>query len=119
MSTEAIHPQASTLLSVAKEMQQLKRSESDAKKGIDPEDAVLADLANMPGWRVLKNYILRIKEGLKPDYQGLAESMKDGDFFQSYGMRTVIYDILAEQLDAVIEKVEGTEDVVTQERASQ
>jgi len=110
--SQAITPTRAALLQMAR---QLKGSEeADAKKGIDYKDAHLHELKSMPGWKDLSGFIDRQAKALRPVYD--FEGDNDDDFFKSYGMRSVVYDIVRTFADSIIAKVEDTYEEVEKRR---
>lgn len=107
----AVTPNRSALLKFAREINRDK----DDKSGIDKGDASLAELASLPGWGTLKEFIERRREALRPKFD-FGDENSDDDIFKSYGMRSVVYDIVSGQLDLIIQKVEDAKKTVTEQR---
>jgi len=79
------------------------------KKGKDPDDISLAALSNHDGWRVLVEYI----EHLKQDMDNLTSALiSNGGSFEDIGKNTVVVNLCKEQLDAIIQKVNDSREVV-------
>ncbi len=112
----AVTPDRSALLKFSRDMQRLEKRQDDEMAGIDGVDANLAELATMPGWGDLKKFIEIIKRDLKPNTSP-DQGMSDSEYFASIGVRMVFYEILANQFDRLINKVEGTRKVVNEKRA--
>ena len=110
MASEALTPSRSSLLQFARD---IKKNEKADKK-LDGDDLALAELVQLPGWKVLKRLVENTKNNLKPnfDLEG-----NDDDFFKSYGMRSVIYDIVSDQLNALVRRVENAEEIVAETRS--
>jgi hypothetical protein len=108
MSTDAITPSRSAILKLAKEGQEIE------KKIEHPDDIYLHELAQNDGWKVLKQHIERRIEALKPHFD--FESSDDEMLLKSYGLKSLLYDIVSEQLNGVIKKVETTSDVISEQK---
>lgn len=102
---QALAPTRSAILQMARDLKGV--DQEDIKKGIDKDDSALADLAGLPGWKVIKQYILDKKKALKPNYDGI-DKLDDDIFFRNLGLRTMVYDLISEQFDDIIDKVEST-----------
>lgn len=98
MKTDAVVPNKSAMTFI----REMKAEKQD--KSLDVGDHYLADLEETPGWKDLKEYINNLKESIKPQID--MESGSDDDMFKSYGMRTVMYDLVSNNLDKVIARVE-------------
>jgi hypothetical protein len=107
--TQALTPSRDAILKIARELKK-----KDKESYLDAEDKSYADLAQMPGWKNLKNFITKRKSILKPNLD--LNSKNDSDFFKAYGMRSVIYDLVAGELDAVINRVEKSHEEVVKQR---
>lgn len=106
--SQAIHPQRSALLKMQKEIRRAEEAEKNKKKGLDPIDISFQELADMPGWKQLKKYMERQLQALKPEFD-FSEEMSDDDFFKSYGMRTMVHDILSDFINRLINRVEDAQ----------
>lgn len=111
---QALTPTRSAILQMARDLKGV--DEKDIKKGIDKDESALADLMGMPGWKVLKTYIKDKQQALKPNYQGI-DTADDDSFFKNLGLRTMVYDLLSEQFDDIIAKVEETKAEVEEIRS--
>jgi hypothetical protein len=67
----------------------------------------------MPGWKILVRIMDGIKDSLKPNFN---IEGSDDEFFKSYGMRSVVYDIVSDQMDTIINRVNNAKEVVTEAR---
>lgn len=109
MATDAPTPSRSALLQFARD---LKRK-PEADKKLDTDDLQIAEMADMPGWKLIEQKIESMKRDLKPNFEFKGS---DDDFFKSYGMRSVIYDIVSDQLNEVLRRVENARDIVRETR---
>lgn len=89
------------------------RAEMSEEK-FDQGDKDLSILASTPGWKDLKMYIKNLKESLKPQID--LKSATDDDMYKSYGMRTIMYDLVSENLDKIINRVEDADEEVGKTR---
>lgn len=108
MATDAPTPSRSGLLQFAREIH-----ESEADRKIDLDDRYLYELTSMPGWKILKRLVETYKQELKPHFN---IEGNDDEFFKSYGMRSVVYDIVSDRLDSLVKRVEDAEEVVKENR---
>jgi len=92
-----VTPSKSAILGTVK---QIRASEKTAKMEIDPKDAALYQLAQMPGWEQLKKYIERRIESL-----GEIDGMEKMDL-ADIGMRYIMINLVKEELKNVINMVE-------------
>jgi hypothetical protein len=109
MATDALTPARSALLQFARD---LKRNEKTDKK-LDKDDLELSELAEMPGWKVFTRIVESMKQNIKPTFNLEGD---DDDFFKSYGMRSVVYDIVSDQLNTLVKRVENARELVTESR---
>lgn len=109
MASDAPTPSRSALLQFARD---IKRNQ-EADKGMDGDDLALAELCDMPGWKVLLRNVESIKQSLKPSFN---IEGTDDDFFKSYGMRSVVYDIVCDQLNTLVSKVHNANEIVSEAR---
>lgn len=114
-SDQAIHPGRDTLLNIAKTMKQAEIDEKSREAGNDPEDISLSNLVDMPGWKILKKYIQRTTEALKPQYD-FNDKFDDDDFFRSFGMRSIIYDIIQSFSRQIINRVEDAREAIESDK---
>ena len=85
-----------------RELRTLK-SESEAKeKGIDTEDQFIGDMGMTKGWKILDEFIDRIKDDLDKSVRLL---MEQGASREVIGDRTIVKELCKEVLDRVQNKV--------------
>lgn len=109
MSNSAVPISRSALQKFMQDMKRKDREKKDKGSGLDSKDVSLSELESMPGWNILKRYIERKIENLKPDFE---MDSKDSDFVAMYGFRSIIFDILSEELQSIINRVEDANKVV-------
>ena len=109
MATDAPVSDRTALLQFAREM----HSDREGDELLDSEDLSLYELTTLPGWKILKDLIESRKVALKPHFN---IEGNDDEFFKSYGMRSVIYDIVTSQLDDLVERVENAREIVKSNR---
>ena len=112
---DALTPTRSGLLQFARDMRRAEAKEADGKKQLDDEDIALHELTTLPGWKVLKRLFDNRKNMLKPNFDIQGE---DDEFFKSYGMRSVVFDIVSDQLDSIVRRVEDAAETVETRRIS-
>lgn len=97
--------------SVHQVIMDLKRSNEPPKQGLDGRDEKLAELAGMPGWKVLKEYIeARIRE------IGQMVSGKLGeDSLEAIGLKAILAELTRDELKAIITRVDRAKEVVEED----
>jgi len=75
------------------------------------EEQVLADLADLAGWKVLKEYIGDLKDQLD---KLMATAMESGASYEEIGQKTIVTTLTKSYLDLVIERVSDAREAVTQ-----
>lgn len=86
-----------------------KDEEMERKTGIDPEDAKLAALATTQGWKVLKEHIQSLSEGLDTR---LSESVLGGLTDEQIRKDALFAVLGKELLKSIINKVEDSREHV-------
>lgn len=115
MDTEAITPTRAGLLQFARDIKRAEAEEANKHLKLDNDDISLQELTTLPGWKVLLRLFENRKKMLKPQFDIKGT---DDDFFKSYGMRSVVYDIVSDQLDSIVRRVEDAREVVETRRVS-
>ena len=72
------------------------------QKGADPDDVELAALDESPGWNVLKQHMVKLREGID---QKLAEGVASGQTAEEIGKSTILAVMAKQLLDSIVNKV--------------
>lgn len=104
--SNTITPSKSAILGVVKQM---KATEKTDKMDIDPNDAALYQLTEMPGWKLVSDYIDRRIESLSDinDIEKLD--------LASIGMRFVMIETVKGELKGIISLVENSSKFVEEQ----
>jgi len=81
----------------------LKEKETKGKPIQDIEETQLLEMAELPGWQVLKEYI----DNLKADVEAINySSMQSGASFEDIGRNAVVIQLTKDLLTKIVQKVE-------------
>ena len=73
------------------------------------EERVLADMAELAGWKVLKEYVGDLKESLD---KLLSTVMEGGATYEEIGQKTIVTTLTKSYLDRVVERVEDASEAL-------
>jgi len=109
MANNAVVPDKTAILNVVKQM----RVEQEVEKGgrIDRKDEALYELAQMSGWKVLREYLERRIEHLS----NLEDQKINEMSLAEIGMRHLMVSQILAELKNVIKKVERSSKFVTED----
>ena len=102
--SNAIHPD------YFKDIKVLTKKEDDQPIEIK-EEQVLADLYDLAGWKVLKEYITDLKTSLDVL---LSIAIDSGASYEEIGRKTIVTTLTKSYLDKVIERVNDARDATQQ-----
>ena len=102
-----VAPDKSAVFGVVKKM---RAQEKTDKMDIEPNDAALYQLSQMPGWEILKDYVERRIKSLT------VLDISEKEDLANIGMRYVMTTLVREELENVISRVENSSKFVAQQQ---
>ena len=96
MKTDVVSPDWATKLN------QMRRSESKVAN-ISDREMGLTELAELPGWKVIKKYVQERKRELKDNFRTGIKA----DGYELIGQKAIVVDIIEEELDGLVNMVEN------------
>lgn len=106
----AITPSKDAILKIRRNLKEV-----DEEPYLDKEDKSYNEIAEMSGWKNLKEYMDRRLQAIKPKI-ALGQASSDDDFLKGYGIRSLIHQIVSDEYNAIIKRVEQSDEAVKEER---